>query len=117
MTCECRSGARTLAVLAPGFDAYPELEGFGRTRDWVPHPDVGAVEVAVGPGHAWAGVEEVAAFLRTVLDAERFAGLRAAWVRPGVPLQAQLVSLLGANLFQGYLFGRPHPEPARAALV
>jgi EAL domain-containing protein (putative c-di-GMP-specific phosphodiesterase class I) len=97
MTCECRTGARTLAVLAPGFDAYPELESFGASRDWVLHPALGAVEVAVGPEREWGGVAEVASFLSAVLDADRYAGLRAVWLRSGVPIEQQFVELLHAQ--------------------
>lgn len=95
--CECRSDARALAVLAPGLDRYPELAGLTPGEDWTLHPELAAVRVEVGGASRWSGVAEVAAFLRTELDAGRFGALRAAWLKPGEPLSAQLVTLLHAG--------------------
>jgi EAL domain-containing protein (putative c-di-GMP-specific phosphodiesterase class I) len=95
--CECRTDARSLAVLAPGLEGYPELTGLTPGEDWTLHPELAAVRVEVGGGSRWSGVAEVAAFLRTELDAARFGALRAAWVRRGEPLAAQLVTLLHAD--------------------
>lgn len=99
--CECRSDARALAVLAPGLDHYPELAGLTPGEDWTLHPELAAVRVEVGGDARWSGVAEVAAFLRTELDGERFGALRAAWVRRGEPLAAQLVTLLHAGPLSG----------------
>lgn len=95
--CECRTDARTLAVLAPGLERYPELAGLTPGEDWTLHPELAAVRVEVGGPSRWSGVAEVAAFLRTELDAARFGDLRAAWVRRGEPLGAQVVTLLHAG--------------------
>jgi EAL domain-containing protein (putative c-di-GMP-specific phosphodiesterase class I) len=95
--CECRTDARTLAVLAPGLDRFPELAGLTPGEDWTLHPELAAVRVEVGGGSRWSGVAEVAAFLRTELDAARFGELRAVWVRRGEPLSAQLVTLMHAG--------------------
>ncbi len=97
LPCECRTDARSLVVLAPGLERYPELLGLTPGEDWCVHPALAAVRVAVGSGSRWSGVAEVATFLRTELDAERYGALRAAWARPGVPLQEQLVTLLHAD--------------------
>ena len=99
--CECRTDARSLVVLAPGLDRYPELAGLTPGEDWALHPQLAAVRVEVGGGSRWSGVAEVAAFLRTELDAARFGALRAAWVRRGEPLEAQLVTLLHAGPLAG----------------
>lgn len=95
--CDCRTDARSLAVLAPGLERYPELAGLTPGEDWTLHPELAAVRIEVGGGSRWSGVAEVAAFLRTELDAARFGGLRAAWVRRGEPLSSQLVTLLHAD--------------------
>jgi EAL domain-containing protein (putative c-di-GMP-specific phosphodiesterase class I) len=97
LSCECRSDARSLVILAPGLDRYPELQGLTPGEDWTVHPALAAVRVEVGSGSRWSGVAEVATFLRTELDAERFGALRAAWARRGVPLEEQLVTLLHAG--------------------
>jgi EAL domain-containing protein (putative c-di-GMP-specific phosphodiesterase class I) len=97
LPCECRTDARSLVLLAPELERYPELEGLTPGEDWQVHPALAAVRVEVGGGSRWSGVAEVAAFLRTELDAERYAGLRAAWARRGVALEAQLVTLLHAQ--------------------
>jgi EAL domain-containing protein (putative c-di-GMP-specific phosphodiesterase class I) len=95
--CDCRTDARALAVLAPGLDGYPELGGLTPGEDWTLHPELAAVRVEVGGASRWSGVAEVAAFLRTELDAARFGALRATWVRRGEPLGAQVVTLLHAG--------------------
>ncbi|HEY0016683.1 MAG TPA: EAL domain-containing protein [Longimicrobium sp.] len=97
LPCECRTDARSLVVMAPGLERYPELRGLTPGEDWVVHPALGAVRVEVGSGSRWSGVAEVAAFLRTELDAERFGALRAAWAQRGAPLEEQLVTLLHAE--------------------
>lgn len=101
LPCECRSDRRSLVVLAPGLERYPELRGLTPGEDWQLHPALAAVRVEVGSGSRWSGVAEVGAFLRTELDAERFGGLRAAWARRGVPLEEQLVTLLHAEPLAG----------------
>src|SRR5688500_6845925 len=95
--CECRTYARSLVVLAPELERYPEMQGLTPGEDWQVHPGLAAVRIEVGSGSRWSGVAEVATFLRTELDAERYAGLRAAWARPGVPLESQLVTLINAR--------------------
>lgn len=97
MHCECRTDVRSLVVLAPGLDRFPELTGFGEARDWTVHPAMGAVRVEVGVGSRWSGIADVAAFLRTELDSARYGELRAAWARRGVALEEQLVTLLHAD--------------------
>jgi EAL domain-containing protein (putative c-di-GMP-specific phosphodiesterase class I) len=95
--CDCRTDARSLVVLAPGLERYPELAGLTPGEDWALHPELAAVRIEVGADSRWSGVAEVAAFLRTELDAARFGGLRAAWVRRDQPLAAQMVTLLHAD--------------------
>jgi EAL domain-containing protein (putative c-di-GMP-specific phosphodiesterase class I) len=97
LPCQCRTDARSLVVLAPGLERYPELQGLTPGEDWQLHPALAAVRVEVGSGSRWSGVAEVAAFLRTELDAERYGGLRAVWATRGVPLEEQLVTLLHAQ--------------------
>lgn len=97
MHCECRTDARTLVVVTPGFDRYPELSEFGSDRGWTPHPVLGAVEIHVGEGERWGGIADVASFLRTILGTQRFGELRAAWVQRTGPLEGQLFRLIGAE--------------------
>jgi EAL domain-containing protein (putative c-di-GMP-specific phosphodiesterase class I) len=97
LPCECQSDARSLVVLAPGMDRYPELQGLTPGEDWRVHPALSAVRVEVGSGSRWSGIAEVATFLRTELDGDRFGALRAAWARRGVALEEQLVTLLHAE--------------------
>lgn len=97
LPCECRTDARSLVVLAPGLERYPELQGLTPGEDWRVHPALSAVRVEVGTGSRWSGVAEVATFLRTELDGERYGALRAAWARPAVALEEQIVTLLHAE--------------------
>jgi EAL domain-containing protein (putative c-di-GMP-specific phosphodiesterase class I) len=94
MQCDCRTDARSLVVLAPGLDRYPELQAVASDTDWTVYPALGAVRVEVGADTRWSGVAQVANFLRTVVDASRFGALRAAWVKRGVALEEQMVTLL-----------------------
>lgn len=95
--CDCRTDARALAVLAPGLERFPELAGLTPGEDWTLHPELAAARVEVGGTSRWSGVAEVATFLRTELDLARFGELRAAWVKRGEPLGAQIVTLLHAG--------------------
>ncbi|WP_420129231.1 EAL domain-containing protein [Longimicrobium sp.] len=97
LPCECRTDARSLVVLAPELERYPEMEGLTPGEDWQVNRPLSAVRIEVGSGSRWSGVAEVAAFLRTEVDADRFAGLRGAWATRGVPLEEQLVTLLHAQ--------------------
>jgi EAL domain-containing protein (putative c-di-GMP-specific phosphodiesterase class I) len=115
MICECRTDARSLVVLAPGLDRYPELTEFEPGEDWVVHPSLGGVRVEVGSGTRWSGIAEVATFLRTELDAARYGELRAVWARRGVPLQEQLVTLLHAGRLSDMVQADSSPLPAMLA--
>lgn len=97
MHCECRSDARTLVVVTPGFDQFPELSEFGNVSGWIPHPALGAVEIHVGKDERWGGIADVANFLRSVVGAQRFGVLRAAWVQRSAPLEGQLFRLIQAE--------------------
>lgn len=97
MPCECRTTARTLAVLARSWDEVPELLTFARERGWPVHDDLGLVLLSLGAGGAWPSVGEAAAFLRGILDAPRYTALRAAWVDADVPLERQLPRLIHAE--------------------
>jgi len=95
--CECRTDHRRLVLLARSFEEYPELEAFGAEQEWSFNRPLGAVLVDVGEDYAMSGISDVANFLRTVLDPDRFRALRAAWVRPEEPLEAQLPALIHAE--------------------
>lgn len=97
MHCECRTDSRTLVVVAPDLDAYPELATFGSGRDWTVHDSLGALEIRVGADFEWSGIAEAANFLRAVLDPRRFGELRGAWVQNGVPVEKQLPKLIQAR--------------------
>jgi EAL domain-containing protein (putative c-di-GMP-specific phosphodiesterase class I) len=115
MICECRTDARSLVVLAPGLDRYPELTEFRPGEDWAVHPSLGAVRVEVGTGSRWSGIAEVATFLRTELDSARYGELRGAWARRAVALEEQLVTLLHADRFSDMVQLDSSPLPAMLA--
>lgn len=97
MHCDCRTDDRRLAVLAENMDLYPELLSFAETSGWDVRRDFEALTVDVGGESRWAGVAEVAGFMRGVLDDERFAFLRAAWLDRHQPLEKQVVTLIHAK--------------------
>ncbi len=101
MTCDCRSDARRLAVVLPDGTSFPELEAAGPAEEWSVHAALGTIVFPVGTRSRWSGVAEVANFLRALLDPSRFADLRGAWIRDGVPLEEQLRALLGAEPLSG----------------
>jgi EAL domain-containing protein (putative c-di-GMP-specific phosphodiesterase class I) len=95
--CECKTDQRRIVLLARSFEEYPELEAFGPEHDWAFHKQLGAVVVDVGEDQAMSGISDLAGFLRTVLDPERFRGLRAAWVRRELSIEEQLPALIHAE--------------------
>lgn len=112
MHCECRTDERSLVVLAPGLDQYPELRAMASEHEWTVHPGLGAVRVEVGSATRWSGIAQVANFLRTVLDAARFGALRAAWIRAGVPIEEQMVTLLHCGPLSAMVEVDSSPLPA-----
>jgi EAL domain-containing protein (putative c-di-GMP-specific phosphodiesterase class I) len=97
MPCHCRTDARRLAVLARNLDEYPEILDFASRGEWRADRTFEAVTVDVGGDSRWSGVADVAAFLRTVLDAGRFAALKAAWLDGGGALETQVPALIHAG--------------------
>lgn len=86
-----------MALLVRSFEEYPELEEFGTEHGWIFDRALGAVLVDVGQGWAMSGISDLANFLRTVVDPVRFRTIRAAWLRPELPLQEQLPALIHAE--------------------
>ena len=101
MHCDCRTDDRRLAVLAENLDLYPELLSFAGKERWTVRRDFEALEIDVGGDSRWSGVAEVAGFMRGVLDDERFAFLRAAWLDRHQPLEKQVVTLIHAKPLAG----------------
>jgi EAL domain-containing protein (putative c-di-GMP-specific phosphodiesterase class I) len=97
MHCDCRTDDRRLAVLAENLDLYPEILSFALKEGWTVRRDFEALTLDVGGDSRWSGVAEVAGFLRGVLDADRFAFLRAAWLDRHQPLEKQVVTLIHAR--------------------
>lgn len=97
MHCDCRTDDRRLAVLAENLEIYPEILSFAQAQGWAVRRDFEAVLIDVGGGSGWSGVAEVAGFMRGVLDDERFAFLRAAWLNRHDPLEKQVVTLIHAK--------------------
>lgn len=97
MPCHCKTDARRLAVLARGFDEYPEMEALEGEAGWTVNRPLSALVVDVGGGARFSGVAEVAAFLREVLGPPRYRALRAAWVDRHRALEEQVVALIHAE--------------------
>jgi len=78
--CTCKNGNRHLMLFVPKMaDRFPELPAYAETDPtWRCENDV--VRIQVGSGHTFEGVVEVANFLRTLLETERLAEIKAAWV-------------------------------------
>ncbi len=105
MHCECRTDQRRIVLLPRSFDEYPELEAFGPEHNWSFHAALGAVVVELGEGEAMSGISDLAGFLRTVLDPDRFRALRAAWVRRELSIEQQLPALIHAEPLAGMVSG------------
>lgn len=91
-------GARTLVVLAPEMGwRYPELVDFEAGSEWRSLPELGAALVEVGPGSRWPEPAAVVNFLRSLLDSERLAALRACWLPTGAEPTDHLPALIHAR--------------------
>jgi len=95
--CECRTDQRRVALLVRSFEEFPELQEFGTEYGWDFDRALGAVLVDVGEGRRMSGISDLANFLRTIVDSARFRTVRAAWLRPEVPLHEQLPALIHAE--------------------
>ncbi len=99
MHCSCHTDARTLVLVARNFAAnYPELQLFATNMNWRFHAELDAMEIPVGRHEQFNSVNDVANFLRGILDNERLEALRAAWLAPGQPLGSQMMLLVHAEL-------------------
>ncbi len=96
--CDCRTDERCLVLLASNLSqGYPELLSFAAKVGWKVGIRLGAVRVELGTGHQLASVAELINFLRGVLEPDRLASLRAAWVTRQQPMEEQLDKLLHAE--------------------
>jgi EAL domain-containing protein (putative c-di-GMP-specific phosphodiesterase class I) len=95
LTCECKTDARTLVLLADDFASdFPEFASFDASDGWRFLDDFGVVELDVGSGKRWASAADVIDFFRTVLgDEARLGMIRAAWRDRAKPLGQQLVKM------------------------
>jgi len=95
--CQCQSDARRIALLLDGAEAdNAELDKSRRAFGWPLHAELGVLEVPLGAGARFAGLAELADFLRT-LEPDRFADFRGAWLEPDTPVAEQLRALLHAE--------------------
>lgn len=94
-SCDCKSGNRTLVLLAENFsDDFPELSIFGARENWFYYSEYGIVQIEVGTGKRFSGAADVFDFLRTVItDTARLEKLRAAWLDTKQLLTQQFVKL------------------------
>lgn len=60
-------------------------------------PSLALLALEVGAGCRWAGIADVADFLRGALDPQRYEGVRAAWLEPGRALLDQLPQIIHAD--------------------
>ena len=95
LSCDCKSGNRTLVLLADNFsEDFPELSIFGARENWFYYSEYGIVQIEVGTGKRWANAADVFDFLWTVIkDNARLEKLRAAWLDSQQLLTQQLVRL------------------------
>lgn len=95
LSCDCKSGNRTLVLLANNFSAnFPEFSGFGPSENWFYFPDYDIVQIEVGTGKRFSGAADVFNFLSTAItDTARLDGLRAAWLDSQRLLTQQLVKI------------------------
>jgi hypothetical protein len=98
-----------LAIVTEDLDLYPEIVTLADARQWTVHRDFAAVTIDAGGD---AGVAELAGLLRGVLDDERFAFLRAAWLDRHRPIGTQVAALMQARPLAELVNG---PPPAGAA--
>lgn len=96
LACDCKSGDRTLVLLASNFTTdFAEFSAFGTDENWHYEPAYDIVLIEVGPAKRFTGAAEVTNFLRTVIkDFARLESLRAAWLDRRQPLARQLVRLI-----------------------
>jgi EAL domain-containing protein (putative c-di-GMP-specific phosphodiesterase class I) len=92
---ECKSGNRTLILLAKNFaEDFREFSAFGPRENWFYYPEYGVVQIEVGVGRRFSGAADVFNFLRAVIsDAARLESLRAVWLDCSQLLTQQLVRL------------------------
>lgn len=95
LSCDCKSGNRTLVLLADNFiENFPEFSVFGAKENWFYFSEYGIVQIEVGTGKRFSGAADVFNFLRTAItDAKRLDDLRAAWLDSKQLLTQQLVRL------------------------
>lgn len=90
--------SRVLSLIAPGLPQdFPEIQRWARSLGWSVFPDAGIVSLPLGDGSPWQNLTQFVDALRDVLDDRQLADLRAAWLRPGEPLSAQLPALVHAQ--------------------
>lgn len=98
MSIQQESKARTLAVLVPELErSYPELAEFEPGADWQLFTDLGVIRVEVGPDSRWPEAAAVVDFLRSLLDTDRLARLRATWLPADADPHAHLPTLIHAQ--------------------
>ncbi|HLM61398.1 MAG TPA: EAL domain-containing protein [Pyrinomonadaceae bacterium] len=95
LSCDCKSGNRTLVLLAKNFsEDFPEFSVFGAKENWFYYPEYGIVQIEVGTNRRFTGAADVFNFLRTAItDTTRLGGLRAAWLDGKQLLTQQLVQI------------------------
>jgi EAL domain-containing protein (putative c-di-GMP-specific phosphodiesterase class I) len=95
LSCDCKSGCRTLVLLSKNFpDEFPEFSGFGPKENWFYFSEYGIVQIEVGTGKRWSGASDVFNFLQTAItDKSRLENLRAAWLDTKQLMTQQLVRI------------------------
>lgn len=96
--CDCRSDQRTLVLLASNLmQSYPELLNFAIKMNWKAEIRLGAIRIELGTGLPLGSVAELINFLRGILEPNRLATLRAAWIGRDQSLESQIDKLLHAE--------------------
>ncbi|MFB6286615.1 MAG: EAL domain-containing protein [Candidatus Bipolaricaulia bacterium] len=97
-TCTCQTGERLLALI-PGQIREESADFLDVVRElgWTDRSDLGVVLVHIGPSRRFQSAQQVSDVLRTVLEAEQFRFMRAAWLDATTPLEEQASTLLTAS--------------------
>lgn len=98
MTCACKTGDRTLAIVAENlFETFPEIALYAETAGWESVPSLDAAVVPLGPNRPIKSRCELESLCRGMIDVQRLPRLRCAALQPGLPLVDQVRALLHAE--------------------
>jgi len=96
MTCECRTGSRTLVVFGTPFsESLSDVNAIFASEAWRPLPDGDGAMVRLQPDTAWSCLADVTNFLSSILDRAGLAQLRIGWLAGCLAADADDQPVLG----------------------